>query len=192
VVIQPQFPIYPNALVFARFKNGHAKNQDERGRYGLIDTTGKWVFPPRFADISFYSDIIAAKRGEFWEYFDNKQLRKWNRRFAVAESFQGPAAVVVDENQFGLFGRNGDFLLEPNYDEIVNLSTDLLRLKNDEGFWIADKLGKLKLPTSYERIELVLNAFLTPLKKQGIVQLHKEGQIDYYLIDEDCIIEIEK
>lgn len=183
MVIMPQFSAYPNALVFSRFKNGHAKQQDERGRFGLIDTAGRWVFQPRYTDISFYSDIIAAKRGEFWEFFDTKQVRKWNRRFAVAESFQGPVAVVVDENQYGLFGRNGEFLLEPRYDEIVNLSSGLLRLKNEKGFWIADKIGRLKLPEPYSRIEVVMN---------GIVQLHKDGRIDYYLIDEDCIIEIEE
>lgn len=183
VVIAPKFSSYPNVLVFSKFKNGHAKMYDEKsGKFGLIDTLGNWKFSAKYTDISFYSDIVAAKRGEFWEFFDTRQNKKWNRRFATAESFAGPTAVVMDENRYGLFGRNGDFVLEPKYIEIINLTDKLLRLKDENGFWIADKLGNKLIPFAYDRIEIV---------GKGIMQVFKSGEMDYYLMDEDCLIEIQ-
>jgi hypothetical protein len=181
--IAPKFDRYPNVLVFGRFKNGHAKMYDARTKqFGLIDMQGAWVVPARYGDISFFSDIIAMRKSEFWEFYDVNLRRKWNRRFANAESFSGYSAVIVDEQKYGLFGRDGEFLLEPNYDEIVNLTTDLLRLKDENGFWLADKMGVLKLPVAYDRIEIA---------KDGILQLVKNDEMDYYLIGEDCIIEVE-
>lgn len=182
IKIEPVFDEYSNVLDFGRFKKGHAKMyQDKAARFGLIDTMGNWVIPARFNDISFYSDIVAAKRGDFWEFMDVRQNRKWNRRFALAESFDGPTAVVMDDNRFGLFGRNGEFVLPAVYMEIANLSNDLLRLRDEHGFWLSDRNGKRKLPVAYQRIEQV---------RPGILQLFSEGKVEYYLIDEDCIIEI--
>ena len=183
VVVEPIFEAYPNALIFAKFKNGHAKVMDEKSsKYGLIDTLGNWAIPPRYTDISFYSDLIAAKRTEFWEYIDVRQNRKWNRRFALAESFFGQTAVVMDENKYGLLNRQGEFVLPPQYSEIVNVHDKLLRVRDDKGFWLTDKLGKKKLPLAYQRIELIDN---------GILQLFRDNEMDYYLIEEDCIIEIQ-
>jgi hypothetical protein len=176
------FDEYPEVLTFGRFKKGHAKMyQDRAGRFGLIDTLGNWVVPARYNDISFYSDIIAAKRGDFWEFMDVRQNRKWNRRFALAESFDGPTAVVMDENRFGLFGRSGEFVLPAVYTEIVNVAQKLLRLRDEQGFWLTDLNGKRKLPFSYQRIEQV---------RPGILQMFSAGKVEYYLVDEDCIIEI--
>lgn len=181
IKIEPQFANYPNVLLFGQFKNGYAKMLDERsGKYGLIDTTGQWKVAPRYQDISYYSDIFAAKRNEYWEFFDSGMNRVWNRRFALAESFSGPTAVVMDENRYGLFGRKGEFVLPPEYDEIIEVTSDLLRIHDDNGFRIYDKSGKLKLPHAYSRVELIL---------PGILRLFREDKMEYYLIENDCIIE---
>jgi hypothetical protein len=182
VKLEPVFDEYPNVLDFGKFRNGYAKMYSAKAdRFGLIDTAGNWFIPARYQDISYYSDIIAVKRGDFWEFIDNRQNKKWNRRFALAESFDGPTAVVMDENRFGLFGRNGEFVLPAHYVEIVNLTKNCMRLRDEKGYWLADKSGKKKLPVAYQRIELV---------RPGILQLTSDGKPEYYLVEEDCIIEI--
>lgn len=175
-----QFDNYPNAFVFGLFKNGHAKMYDfNKDKFGLVDSIGNWVIQPRFADISFYSNIIAAKRSNYWEYWSPTMQKKWNRRFANAESFIGASAVVVDESKYGLFGTNGEFLLPATWDEIIEISPSLLRLKDSLGYVLSDKLGNLKLQQHFESIKQVMD---------NVLQLKKDGQLYHYLINEERLV----
>lgn len=176
------FDYYPNAETFGLFKNGHAKMYDKsKERYGLIDTTGKWTVLPRYKDISFYGKIIAAKRYRYWEYFTPEMNRKWSIKFAIAESFIGSSAVVIDENKYGLFGLDGAFLLPAKYDEIIEIHPKIFRLRDSLGYTISNKFGEILLKEHYNRLDLVL---------KNIIRMNKNGKLSYYLINENRLITI--
>lgn len=183
MVVDFKFDDYPNAAVFGLFKNGHAKMYDAPSeRFGLIDTLGNWSISPQFKNISFYSEIIAAKRYKYWEYWTAASThRKWTIKFANAESFIGPSAVVIDENKYGLFGKDGQFILPAIYDEIIEIHPSLFRLKDSLGYIISDKFGKIKLKEHFDRINLVA---------KNILRLNKNKKLSYYLIKEERLITI--
>lgn len=183
MVIKFTFDNYSNALIFGLFKYGHAKMYDAASnKFGLIDTLGNWTVLPKFSNISFYSSIFAAQKSTYWEYWTTNLKKKWDIKFANAESFIGPSAVVINDGKYGLLGKDGKFILPAEWNEIIDIHPALFRLKDSLGFVISDKFGNQKIDKHFDRIEVVMD---------NVLRLTKTDQIFYYFINEDKVLAAE-
>jgi len=180
LVLKYTFDNYSNALIFGLFKYGHAKMYDvASNKFGLIDTLGNWTVLPKFSNISFYSTIFAAQKSTYWEYWTTNLKKKWEIKFANAESFIGPSAVVINDGKYGLLGKDGKFILAAEWNEIIDIHPALFRLKDSLGFVISDKFGNQKIDKHFDRIEVVMD---------NVLRLTQGDQIFYYFINEDKVI----
>ncbi|MEO9257744.1 MAG: WG repeat-containing protein [Crocinitomicaceae bacterium] len=183
MVVKYTFDNYSNALIFGLFKYGHAKMYDAASnKFGLIDTLGNWTVLPKFSNISFYSSIFAAQKSTYWEYWTTNLKKKWEIKFANAESFIGPSAVVINDGKYGLLGKDGKFILPAVWNEIIDIHPALFRLKDSLGFVISDKFGNQKIDKHFDRIEVVMD---------NVLRLLKGDQIFYYFINEDKVLAAE-
>jgi hypothetical protein len=180
LVVKYTFDNYSNALIFGLFKYGHAKMYDaSSNKFGLIDTLGNWTVLPKFSNISFYSTIFAAQKSTYWEYWTTNLKKKWSIKFANAESFVGPSAVVINDGKYGLLGKDGKFILPAEWNEIIDIHPALFRLKDSLGFVISDKFGNQKIDKHFDRIEVVMD---------NVLRLTQVDQIFYYFINEDKMV----
>jgi len=111
IAIEPQFD---DALAFSEGLAAVRVGDADTGRWGYIDTQGRWVIEPQFAYASYFSEGLAAVAVD--DYFEGKlgyidRTGKWviPPRFEYASPFrEGRARVKLDGEHVDV-DRSGKF-----------------------------------------------------------------------------------
>ncbi len=110
----------------SKFVNGHAKVFQKEG-VGIIDTSGQKTFPAIFQDVGVYDSTLTAvkKRGK-WGYANSDVELVIDYQFDRAGDFRDSTAIVIYKEKFGLIGKNGEYVLQPQFDLVERLGDTFL------------------------------------------------------------------
>jgi hypothetical protein len=181
IIISTRLDVFPNWELFAGFSNGYAKSYNlKTKKYGLIDPMGSWILPPKYNDVSFFSNILAVQITDKWEFINLSGQRLNLGVFDRAESFQNGVALVFRGGMVGLINAKGEFLVPLEMRKINRLTDEFLRWEDQEGkFWFGGNDGKLIWPNACEKVDKI---------DDSIIRFISEGVVHYYLIKEKRIV----
>lgn len=158
------------ALAGSFFQSGHAK-VFQKDKVGMIDTTGRKVFPAIFEDMGAYSTapVPVKKRGK-WGYADLAVDLVIPYQFDLAETFQDSMAIVSKEGFFGVIDTLGQVKVPFKYTDLRLLDT--LVIAADTTYGLISLKGDTLVPLIYEAAEVV---------DEKVVRFKtKSGQVHYY------------
>lgn len=143
---------FSNEIIFVR----------KSGKWGLLDTKGNVVFPPKYIYISSFSNSIALARTEDYKYslintngdvvkeleFNGLDINIDNTKFH--EGF----TIIESNDKFGYINEKGEIIAKPKYESARRFYNGMARVKY-EGKWGAiNKQGKMIIKPAYEEIGL--------------------------------------
>lgn len=145
VVIEPQFDFC------SFFDNGYAQIK-QNGKYGFIDFKGNIILPPKYENC-FYDgkEIFRCKLEDAILFYDNKfHLINKIASHNYVSDFNN-LIKIKQGNKYGLVKKDGEIVLEPEYDNISAFSEiNIIKLKDKYG--IIGKDGNIILPPSLDNI----------------------------------------
>ena len=159
------------ALQQSYFSDGYAKYYRKQ-EVGIIDTTGKTIFPAIFKDIKKYepNGLTAVIKHDKWGYAGPDVKLVIPYKFDNAMPFSDSTAVVQYKKKFGLIDLEGKFLIEPKYDDLLKLDSNLF-LVRDSLYGIIKTDGTVVLPMIYTAGSMVSDA---------VLKLEQDDRMSYY------------
>ncbi|MEX2380200.1 MAG: WG repeat-containing protein, partial [Vicingaceae bacterium] len=182
-VIDPKFDFRRDALNWGSFDGAYAKYMLKE-KFGIIDTVGNRIFPAIFENIGNYNDssLIAVKRRGKWGFANQEVSLAIPYQFEFAETFVHGVAKVKLNGFWGLINKEGDWLLEAEYDDIQILDFGYL-LKKEDKMGVSFLNLEEAIPLEYDEIRIYNEEFLT---------LENDDNFGYYHIPEGKIIHLNK
>lgn len=118
---------HPN---YMGFSEGLAGVFDEtEGKYGFIDSSGKFVIPPRFREVREFAEGRAAVC-----VMENDEtgwpLRKW-----------------------GVIDREGEFVVPPRFETVWSFEEGMAKAVDENGNGFVDRSGKLVIPCKFRTVD---------------------------------------
>ena len=161
---------YPEYRQLAIFENGYARIEFEKG-YNLMDVNGKKLFATDKADVGFFSDFIAVKKGDKWGYVAKSGAALIDYNYTAALSFKGGFAMAGGAPLVGLINKRGEYEVEPYFERIEFFNDSILITKSRGNFGLLETNGDTLLDFKYVKIE--------PFS-ENIVRLETKEAIFYY------------
>lgn len=121
--------------------------------YGLINRRGEFMIQPKYDDLSSPSqELCVAVKDDRHAYLlkNGKQLTGF--MFDVAGDFKNGFAIVSLNEKFGLLNSAGKYAIEPEYEELIYISTNLLKASKNGKWGVITDHGKIVLPFEYDAI----------------------------------------
>ena len=123
------------------------------GRYGYVNSAGKFVLEPQYEEALPFSDFLApVKKDGKWGFINGEGKFIIEPRYEDAFLFSDQAAAVKEGGQWGFINRMGKFLVEPKYENAAVFRQGLaaIQLKGMWGF--IDKSGELVISPRFEQV----------------------------------------
>lgn len=148
-----------------------AKN---KGKTGMIDSTGKTIIPFEFDDIlPFENGLAPVKKKDKWGYIDIKNRLVVPYKYEWAGVYNdGLAFVKTEEELVGVINTKQKEVVKPQFQSISFLD-DHLYVNDGNAFGLMDKQGNWVLPCVYSRIEFMSST---------ILRVEKNEKFGYYNI----------
>lgn len=122
--------------------------------YGLINRSGDFLIKPQFEELSEAAEDIyvgVKEEGSGYIHKNGQQLTRF--MFDLSNDFNNGYAVVSKDEKFGLLNAGGFFNIEPKYEELVFIGSNLLKAKTSDELWgIVNVQGEIILPFLYDAI----------------------------------------
>ncbi len=125
------------------------KEKDGRLKFGFINKKGETVIQPVYDNITpFYNGLSAVMRDGKWGYINNK-----GEEVISADPFTNKdfAPVATSENHVGIIDREGSFVINPKYEDVIIDGKEFIVKQNDK-CGIIDKNGKEIIPIDFKRM----------------------------------------
>lgn len=159
-VFDEEFDFEPFIFNFADFENGRVKYY-RKGKFGIMDTAGNRLFPAIFEDVGKYGNILTpVKKGQLWGYANQNVKLEIKYKFDLARAFVDSAAWVRQKGKWGVINLEGEFIVEPKYDEIDKLNNFYLA-QHQELKGILTSGGSVILECIYDDIHVFKKNFIT-------------------------------
>jgi len=131
------------------------------GKWGYIDTTGKWVINPQFDSAYDFADGLApVQAGGRWGYIDQNGKFVINPQFDEASSFNDGYASFRSGDKYGFIDTKGRVVVEPQfvglrkpgwYEPAAGFFKEgLARVKTEDGWGFIDTTGKMVLSPQFD------------------------------------------
>lgn len=159
-----------------RFENGIAitgKTYDSSElRFGLMDTSGKLILPPKYEKLAFLGDgIYSYKENNFYGIIDSSGKRIIRPTYSEIEYFDNNKFLVKNENKVGLIDKVGKILLPLNYNRIdAPINKKIRVVSNDSCMYLDENFQILKDDCND------YNGDSTPYKSEGIFNSYIYGR----------------
>lgn len=162
------------------FRQGRAAVQAANGQWGVIDSNGLQVVPPRYQLIGEYgkTGLARASTGENqWLYLD----RQGGVRFRVAgelalEFGDFEAAPVEADDQWGLVDTQGRWIVKPVYSDLDAFQAPGLAAFRQDSYderGFVDVRGQVAIPADA----------MSGLIRQGLIRTGSEGSSAFGFVD---------
>lgn len=136
------------ALRRSVFVNYHAR-VFQKGKVGIIDTTGTKIFPAIFEDTGDYlGPLIPVKKYGKWGYADKHINLAIKYLYDSAGNFSDSLAVVSQKGRFGVIDTLGKVRMDLKYRSLERL--DSLFLVSDTAVGLVNLSGKQWVPLIYK------------------------------------------
>lgn len=179
-IIPVKFIVFPNLTQFSSFKNGHVRIKKD-DLFGLIDSLGQQVFPALFENIGDFGELTPISKGKGWGYADKKVKLHIPYQFDYAFPFENGRAIVVKDNLYGIINLDGNWSVEPKYNDIKKLNNELLIVQENELFGLITVTGDVLVPTKYRRVMTV---------DRDLLQFETSDELDYFDVSKRKVISL--
>ena len=164
----------------AEFQDGIAVVCKE-GKYGIIDTSGKWVIEPQFDGLSSFQDGIAiAHKDGKCGYVDRSGAYVIPAAFDYAWEFREGLAAVGDGNLVGFIDRTGQIVVEPQFEEVQDFHEGMAAVMVNGKWGFIDCTGKVVVEPIYHEVSRF---------NRGIAQVRMWGKFGYVRKDGSFLFE---
>lgn len=179
-IIPIKFQVFPNINQFSSFKNGHAKVK-KGNLFGLIDSLGQQVYPPLFDNMGDFGVLTPVTKGKGWGFADKLIKLVIPYQFEYAFSFENGRAIVVKDNLYGIINLEGNWSIEPQFNDIKKLNNELLIVQENELFGLITVTGDVLVPSNYRRVMTV---------NSDLLQLETPNGLDYFIVSKRKIVSL--
>jgi hypothetical protein len=143
------------------------------GQWGLLNTQGEWIIPPKYEEVKVYLHTAKARKGEDWSffYFDENGRSSKVKRIVLIKDNATPSTSntsmatnigwFLARNLWGLRDMNsGNFLIDPKYQKVevipgtnVTLVWDKIKGTEDRAWAMVDHTsGKQLCDPLFEKV----------------------------------------
>lgn len=161
----------------------------KNGKYGLIDFDGKELIPCEYDKIvalnAVKGEFLVKKAGNIGLVNDKGQtiipvLYKSIR--TLKEGYTSEYIIVNENDKYGIISTSGNILIEPTYEEVKYLNSDLMFAVKEEGIWklFNTSDSSIVIEGGYDNIIEVKNETdVTVVKdgKYGVINLETKENI---------------
>ena len=129
--VKPQNPSLPNQY-----------------KYGAIDKTGKYIIPPQFDNIQYFSEGLAlvevqGKTG----YVDRTGKMVIPLFEGYAKSFsEGLAAAIKRGYKYGYIDKTGKYVIPPHFDEVASFHEGIAAVGTERRYGYINQQGSYVIP----------------------------------------------
>jgi len=115
---------------------------------GLIDRKGRLLIPCTMDDIgNLKNDLVYVAKNDSYFYTNYNGVKINDQTYLDANDFRANKAIVASENGYGVIGKEGDFILPTDYEQLKWLNDSLMAFSvNDKWGVITLKKDTLLLP----------------------------------------------
>ena len=155
------------------FKDGRARTS-YRGKYGMIDGTGRRLVPNLFDDITISTQWpVPVQKGGLWGYVSKGGVNIAIRcTYDAVYPFVNERAIVVKKGMWGVINSSGKIVIPLEYSNIEPLSSGRMYIVAQSGkMGIVSAEGKVILPIEYERLKEY---------SDGVLQIFMDGEFLYF------------
>jgi TonB family protein len=116
----------------------------QNGKFGYIDTTGKFVISPQFRGAGkFFNGLAPIRISEKWGYVDGQGMIAINPSFDEACPFSEGRAAVKKGKKWGYIEKTGKFVIDAQFEDALGFSQGLAPVKRGDKWGYIDMNGKL-------------------------------------------------
>lgn len=154
IVIPIKFDAYTNSVEAGTFLGNLAKIAT-KGKYGIIDRTGKPVLPATLVKMGDVGTLIATEKGGKWGYIDLAGKWKIPPTYEYAETFKDGLGIVQNLTVFGAITATGTVIIPIEFTTVSRLDKTHYVVTKGAKNGIYSDLGKLLVPVEYNRIQRI-------------------------------------
>jgi hypothetical protein len=127
----------------------------KEGKTGFVNSSGKWVIEPRFAEVGNFSERIASFRNSSkWGLvgMDGHIISepKWDE----IKNFSSGIAVAKENDQFFLLEKTGSLLNQEGFDKVCRLKEGYFLVERNGKRGLLSNVGTEILPTDFDNIQV--------------------------------------
>jgi hypothetical protein len=121
------------------------------GKWGFIDTVGKWVVDPQFELAWPFEDGLAPVRvGGRWGYVDRKGKFVINPQYDSPEGFHDGYTTFGSGGRFGFIDTKGRVAVDAKFLEAYFFSDGLAPVKTEDGWGYINPTGKMVVSPQFD------------------------------------------
>jgi hypothetical protein len=142
------------------------------GKWGFIDTTGKWVIDPQFENALDFADGPAPVMvGGRWGYIDQKGTFVVNPQYDSGGEFFEGLAVFRQGDKLGLIDTKGRVVVDAKFLLFGQFSEGLAPVQTEDGWGFIDRTGKMVVSPQFDSANSFQNglARVTALGKEAYI-----------------------
>lgn len=146
-------------------ENGYIQVQNNDGKWGVLDNTGKVIVEPTFDDDSklpYFSKIGLAAKKENGKYGYINTEGEWviKPEYDYAKSFQSNGLAIIRNGSYhSVINGKGKIITTNSYDRIEDYSNGVAVVVLENSYGLIDESGKEVVDTKYSKIEIVSSEF---------------------------------
>ncbi|CAN5149463.1 hypothetical protein BH09BAC5_BH09BAC5_10960 [soil metagenome] len=154
------------------FHNGMVRVKN-KGKVGMLDTSGKTVVPFEFDDIlPFENGLAAVKKKDKWGFINLKMQLVIPYEYDWVSSFSDGIALVKSDDEIRIINTKQKEVINGTFTAGYFLE-DYLYLNDGNGFGLFGKKGNIILPFNYSKIEFMSG---------NILRVERNSKFGYYNI----------
>jgi hypothetical protein len=128
------------------------------GKWGFMDTTGKWVIDPQFEGVAGFADGLAPVRvGGRWGYIDQNGKFVVNPQYDFGGEFYDGYASFLTGGKSGFIDTKGRVVVEAKFLKAYRFSNGLAAVESEEGWGAIDRTGKMVISPQFDYVEAFQN-----------------------------------
>ena len=115
---------------------------NKNGKYGLIDLSGKEVIPCEYDEIislnAVKNEFLIKKAGNIGLINEKGQTiipAIYKEIRTLKEGYTSEYIIINENDQYGIISTSGSILIEPKYEEVKYLGSDIMFAVKEEGVW---------------------------------------------------------
>ncbi|MDR9487158.1 WG repeat-containing protein [Salibacter sp.] len=154
VAIKSEYEYSPIVINYGQFENGYAKYRHNM-KFGVIDTTGKRVFPAIFEEIgTFTPPLVPVKKYGKWGFANMNVDLEIRYRFDYAWPFIDSLARIEVSDSVGVIDREGEYVLPANFEELTPVKHGYIS-KRKGNYGLLDKNADFLLPEIFHDVQAI-------------------------------------